>query len=82
MPQRSIMAAVVRQAGGPFKLEPATLRGPGSDEIIVEVRRQACATPTTLCGIKVFRSHSRSCWVTRACESRRAPACRSGPVDD
>ena len=38
MPQRNITAAVVRQAGGPFKLEPATLRGPGSDEVIVEVK--------------------------------------------
>src|SRR6201993_1331675 len=37
MPQRNIMAAVVRQAGGPFKLEPAMLRGPGADEVIVEV---------------------------------------------
>ena len=38
MPQHHITAAVVRQAGGPFKLEPATLRGPGSDEVIVEVK--------------------------------------------
>jgi aryl-alcohol dehydrogenase len=37
MPQRNIMAAVVRQAGGPFKLEPAMLRGPSGDEVIVEV---------------------------------------------
>jgi aryl-alcohol dehydrogenase len=37
MPQRNITAAVVREAGGPFKLEPATLRGPGSEEVIVEL---------------------------------------------
>lgn len=38
MSQRNITAAVVRQAGGPFLLEPATLRGPGSGEVIVEVK--------------------------------------------
>ena len=38
MTQRKITAAVVRQAGGPFQLEPATLRCPGSDEVIVEVK--------------------------------------------
>ena len=38
MSQRNITAAVVRQAGGPFQLEPATLRGPGSDEVVVEVK--------------------------------------------
>jgi aryl-alcohol dehydrogenase len=38
MPQRYITAAVVRQAGGPFGLEPVTLRGPGTDEVIVEVK--------------------------------------------
>ena len=38
MPPRYITAAVVRQASGPFRLEPATLRGPGTDEVIVEVK--------------------------------------------
>jgi len=38
MPERNITAAVVRQARGPFKLGPATLRGPGSDEVIVQIK--------------------------------------------
>src|ERR1700743_1309815 len=38
MSQRNAMAAVVRKAGGPFELEPLTLRGPGPEEVIVEMK--------------------------------------------
>ncbi|WP_206243820.1 NAD(P)-dependent alcohol dehydrogenase [Novosphingobium terrae] len=34
---RDIVAAVVRQAGGPFLLEPALLRGPKPDEVVVQL---------------------------------------------
>lgn len=34
---RNVVAAVVREAGGPFLLEPARLRGPKPDEVVVQL---------------------------------------------
>ena len=34
---RDIIAAVVREAGGPFLLEPARLRAPKADEVVVQI---------------------------------------------
>jgi len=68
-----IRAAVVREKGGPFRIETLSLEGPRRDEVLVKILATGLCHTDMVARDKVYpRTASNRAWPRSAQESSRA----------